>query len=77
MPKHLFLFAAFLALMVAVFYYPIPNPELWDADSRHIAQPDYSIPGIRPKPDNIANWSELLEKSYNRQTRIEALSSIQ
>ena len=77
MPKHLLLFTAFMALMVAVFYYPIPNPELWDADSRHIAQPDYSIPGISPKPDKITNWSEQLEKYYNRQSRIETLSSIQ
>ncbi len=77
MPKHLLLLAAFLALLVAVFYYPIPDPELWDADLRHVAQPDYSIPGIRPQRDDIANWSDQLEQSYKKQTQMEVLSSIE
>ena len=40
MPKHLILFAVFLALLMVIFYHPIPNPELWDTDSTSLAMPE-------------------------------------
>ena len=41
MPKHVLLFFAFLALLIAIFYHPIPNPVLWDKNC-----PDYA-PAIK------------------------------
>ena len=62
MPKHLMLFFLFMALLVALFYHPIPDPSLWDADSRHIAMPKYPILEFEGKI--VDREKEKREESY-------------
>lgn len=81
MPKHLLLFATFMALLVALFYHPVPDPETWDADARHIELPNYpklddSNTEVE-KTQDVADWSEQLENSFYKHQKVEVLSSIQ
>ena len=43
MPKHVLLFLLFLTLLILIFYHPVPDPDSWDADARHIAMPHYPL----------------------------------
>lgn len=88
MPKHLLLFGLFLVLLVAVFYHPIPDPAIWDADSRHLAMPEYPMLQEKAASKNIQNispteasvpeshWMQQLEHIYDQQQAKEMLSAL-
>lgn len=78
MPKHLLLFAFFLLLLIALFYHPVPDPEIWDADSRHIELPDYLRPvAEKPEEKTYASWPEKIKASIKKNIQQEVLSSIE
>lgn len=76
MPKHLILFVVFMGLLVALFYHPVPDPEIWDADARHIPLPDHQKIQLEKQPkvhkQDIANWSKQIDKVYHKQQKVEA-----
>lgn len=81
MPKHLILFALFMALLLAIFYHPIPNPEIWDADARHVNMPKYPLLEKNTNPEiletpKVANWTQQLEDSFQKQQTIEMISAL-
>ncbi len=61
MPKHLILFVAFLALLTAIFYHPIPDPELWDTST-----PSWVLPELKTAPSSPTMeivWPQKLKAS--------------
>ncbi len=58
MPKHVILFAAFLALLTAILYHPIPDPDLWAPESPAWTGPDHSL---EKQDHELPNWEQKLD----------------